>query len=608
MRKWLLLTLALGVVAQVASVRSLAAEPRRAHAIAMHGEPKYGPDYAHFDYANPNAPRGGSIVLGAFGSYDTFHPFVLKGRPADGLGRMFETMTTNSRDEAFTEYGLLAESIEWPEDRSWVTFTLRPEARWHDGVPVTVDDVIWSLEILQTKGHPFYRNYYANLASAEEVGDRQVKITFSGDPNAELPLITGQMPILPKHYWADKDFEAATLDPPVGSGPYKIAKYDAGRAVTYELDPNYWGRDLPINTGQYNFAEIRYDYYRDQAIWREALKAGDIDFFRENTAKDWATAYDIPAVQEGRLMKELIPNEVPQGMQAFVFNTRREIFADRRVREALGYAFDFEATNAEIFYGSYTRTKSYFANSELASSGLPQGEELAVLEEYRGRIPDEVFTAEYAPPVTDGSGNIRSGLRAAFALLKEAGWEVQDGALTDVASGQAMEFEILLVNPGFERVVLPYKENLAQLGVTATVRTVDTAQYQNRMDEFDFDMVVASWGQSLSPGNEQRDFWTSDAAATSGTRNYAGVSDPVVDELVDLIISAPGRESLIARTHALDRVLLWNHYVVPNWYLSAYRVVYWAKFGAPEIRPKYDLGVETWWIDADKAAALSTDG
>ncbi|MAF10783.1 hypothetical protein CMK11_10045 [Candidatus Poribacteria bacterium] len=608
MRKWLLLTLAFGVLTQVASVRLLAAGPRRAHAIAMHGEAKYEADYAHFDYVNPAAPKGGSIVLGAFGSYDTFHPFVLKGRPADGLGRMFETMTTNSQDEAFTEYGLLAESIAWPEDRSWVTFTLRPEARWHDGVPVTVDDVIWSLEILKTKGHPFYRNYYANLASAEEVGERQVKITFSGDPNAELPLITGQMPILPKHYWADKDFEEATLDPPVGSGPYRIAKYDAGRAVTYELDPNYWGRDLPINTGQYNFAEIRYDYYRDLAIWREALKGGDVDFFRENTAKDWATAYDLPAVQQGRLIKELIPNEVPQGMQSFVFNTRREIFADRRVREALGYAFDFEATNAEIFYDSYTRTRSYFANSELASSGLPAGEELAILEEYRGRIPDEVFTAEFAPPVTDGSGNIRSGLRAAFALLKEAGWGVVDGTLTDVATGVAMEFEILLVNPGFERVVLPYKENLAQLGVTATVRTVDTAQYQNRMDEFDFDMVVASWGQSLSPGNEQRDFWTSEAAATSGTRNYAGISDAVVDELVDLIISAPGRESLIARTHALDRVLLWSHYVVPNWYLSAYRVVYWAKFGAPEIRPKYDLGFETWWIDADKAAALSTDG
>ncbi len=607
MRKWLLLALAVGVLAPVAAVRSVA-ETTRAHAIAMHGEPKYGADYAHFDYVNPEAPKGGSIVLGAFGSYDTFHPFVLKGRPSLGLGRMYETLMSGSADEAFTEYGLLAEAIEWPEDRSWVTFTLRAEARWHDGEPVTVEDVIWSLDTIKTQGHPFYRAYYANLESAEEVAERQVKFTFSGDPNPELPLITGQMPILPKHYWADKDFEAATLDPPVGSGPYKISSYDAGRSVTYQRDADYWGKDLPMNVGQYNFDEIRYDYYLDQAIWREALKAGNVDFYRENTAKDWATGYDIPSVQDGRLVKELIPNEVPQGMQAFAFNARREIFSDSRVREALAYAFDFESTNAQIFYGSYTRNKSYFANSELASSGLPSGEELEILEKYRGSVPDEVFTQEFAPPVTDGSGRIRASLRTAFALLKEAGWEVQDGKLAHVETGAPMEFEILLSNPGFERVVLPFKENLDQLGVVATVRTVDTAQYQSRMDEFDFDMTVASWGQSLSPGNEQRDFWSSEAADTPGSRNYVGVSDPVVDELIALIISAPGRQSLIARTHALDRVLLWSHYVVPNWYLSAYRVIYWNKFGAPEARPKYDLGFETWWIDAEKAATLSTDG
>ncbi len=582
-----------------------AEEGYKAHAIAMHGRPKYGPGFKHFDYVNPAAPKGGRIVFGAFGSYDSLNPFILKGRTAAGIGALFESLMTSSADEAFTEYCLLAETIEWPVDRSWVTFTLRSEARWHDGRPVTVEDVIWTLETLKTKGHPFYRYYYENIAKAEKIGERKVKFFFTGDPNPELPLITGQLPVLPKHYWEDRDFEATTLEPPVGSGPYRIKSLDPGRSITYELDKNYWGKDLPVNVGQDNVAVIRYDYYRDRAVEREAFKAGEIDFFSENTAKEWATGYDIPAVKKGLIIKREIPHENPQGMQAFVFNTRLEIFKDPRVRQAIGYAFDFEWTNKNLFYGAYKRSASYFSNSELASSGLPGTEELKILNQFRGRIPEEVFTRSYSPPKTDGSGNIRSNIRTALKLLREAGWEIVDGKLTHAGTGTGISFEILLVSPAFERIVLPFKKNLEKLGITTRVNTVDTAQYQNRLDSFDFDMIITTWSQSLSPGNEQRDFWSTDAANTNGSRNLAGIKDSVVDELIDLIISAPDRESLIHRTRALDRVLLWSHYVIPQWHISIYRVAYWDKFATPKIRPKYSLGLNSWWIDPRLEAGLA---
>jgi microcin C transport system substrate-binding protein len=577
----------------------------RAHAIAMHGQPKYGVDFPHFDYVNPQALKGSTIVFGDSGGFDSLNPFTLKGRAAAGIGNLFETLTTRSFDEAFTEYGLLAETIEWPADRSWVAFTLRPQARWHDGKPVTVEDVIWSFDTLKTQGHPFYRSYYANVEKATKVGDRAVKFTFSGPPNPELPLIMGQLPVLPKHYWQDRDFTATTLAPPIGSGPYKIATLDPGRSITYERDPQYWGKDLPVNVGQHNFGTIRHDYYNDRAVEREAFKAGAMDFFQENVAKEWATSYNVPAVQQGLIIKREIPHENPQGMQSFAFNTRREMFQDRRVRLALSYAFDFEWSNQNLFYKAYTRTRSYFANSELASSGLPSQAELAVLTSLRGQIPDEVFTQAYAPPTTDGSGNIRANLRAAQQLLNSAGWSVRNGQLTHVQSGTVMRFEILLVSPSFERVVLPFTKNLERLGIEAQVRTVDTAQYQQRLDTYDFDMIVASWGQSLSPGNEQRDFWGSQAATTDGTRNYVGIRDPAIDALIDLVISAPDRDSLIHRTRALDRVLLWNHYVIPHWHISMYRVAYWDKFRAPETPPRYSLGLDTWWIDPALEASLA---
>lgn len=583
-------------------------EPNHVHvanAIAMHGEPKYGPDFTNFDYANPDAPKGGTLRLGASGSYDTFNPYIAKGSAAAGLGTLFETLLTGSADEAFTEYGLIAESVEWPEDRSWVTFTLRPEARWQDGRPITVDDVIFSLDLMKTKGHPFYRFYYQSVSAAEQVGPRKVRFTFSESDNRELPLIVGQMPILPKHYWENRDFEKTTLEPPLGSGPYKIADFEPGRFIVYARDETYWGKDLPVNRGRYNFDRIRYDYYRDDTVVREALKAGGIDLRIENQAKAWALDYNVPAVRDGWLKMEKIENERPTGMQGFVMNTRRSVFRDRRVRRALAYAFDFEWTNRNLFFGQYTRTESYFSNSELAARGLPEGDELKVLEPYRGRVPDEVFTRPYVAPSTDGTGWPRKNLTRAFALLAEAGWVVRDMKLVNAETGEPMRFEILLVSSAFERIVLPFTRNLKRLGIDASVRLVDGAQYQNRVRSFDFDMIVSTWGQSNSPGNEQRTFWGSDAARTEGTRNLAGIEDPVVDELVDQLITATDRESLIARTRALDRVLLWGHYVIPNWHIQVDRIAYWDKFSRPNITPKNGTDTDLWWFDPAKAEALA---
>ncbi len=577
---------------------------RVVHALAMHGEPKYGPGFQHFDYVNPDAPKGGTVRFYTIGTFDSFNPFILKGTPAAGAGSAFETLMTGSADEAFTAYGLIAESAEVPDDRSWVAFNLRPEARWHDGKPITVEDVIFSFEILKEKGHPYYRAYYANVAKAEKVGERKVKFTFSGGVNRELPLIVGQLTILPKHYWETRDFGATTLEPPLGSGPYRIESFDTGRSVTVVRVEDYWGKDLPVNRGQENWGRIRYEYFGDETVALEAFKAGAYDFRQESNSKLWATAYDFPAVKDGRVVKELIPNENPNGMQGFAFNTRREIFKDRRVRQAIGQAFDFEWSNQTLFYGQYTRSESYFSNSELASSGLPEGEELAILERYRGLVPDEVFTEEYHAPSTDGSGNNRANLREAARLLKEAGWVVKDGRLVNEATAKPFEFEILLVSPAFERVTQPFARNLERLGIEARIRTVDTAQYQNRMDQYDFDVTVESFGQSLSPGNEQRDFWTSASADIPGGRNTIGVKDPAIDELVGLVIEAPDRDSLVARARALDRVLLWGHYVVPNWHIQAYRVASWNMFSRPAVTPKYSLGLNTWWIDREKAAAL----
>ena len=590
----------------------LAAEktPTPVHGIAMHGAPKYGPDFKHFDYVNPNAPKGGSVREHAIGAYDSFNAFIIKGRPAAGFrqlgaGLVYETLLTSSSDEAFTEYGLIAESVEMPEDRSWVAFTLRQEARWHDGKPITVEDVIYSFETLKGKGSPFYKFYYGNVAKAEKTGPRRVLFSFSPGENRELPLIVGQLPIIPKHYWQTKDITKTTLEPPLGSGPYKVASFEAGRSITFERVKDYWGANLPVNVGRHNFDQQRIDYYRDASVALEAFKSGNYDFRSENTSKLWATGYDSPAFKKGLYKKEDIRHENPTGMQGFLFNIRKDLFKDPAVRKALAYAFDFEWTNKSLFYGQYTRSESYYSNSELASRGLPSPEELAILTPFKDKIPPEVFTQTYRPPANDGSGRIRKNLRQAKKLLQQAGWVIKDKKLVHKKTGQTFVFELLLISPAFERISLPFKRNLKRLGIEMSIRVVDSAQYQKRLTDFDFDMMSGGIGQSLSPGNEQRGFWGSAAAARPGSRNFIGIKDPVIDALIEKLIAAPDRQSLITRTRALDRVLLWNHFVIPHWHIQSFRVAYWDKFGKPAKAPKYGLGFDSWWIDKAKAQALA---
>lgn len=573
------------------------------HALAMHGEPKYGPEFQHFDYVNPDAPKGGEARLPAIGSFDTFNPFPIRGQPAAGLGFLYEALVESSADEAFTEYGLIAETIEMPEDRSWVIFNLRPEARFHDGSPITADDVLYSFETLKTKGRPFFRFYYANVEKVEKLGERRVRFTFAGSgENRELPLIIGQMPVLSKAYWQNREFEKTTLEVPVGSGPYRIERFEPGRFVVYRRDGDYWGRDLALNRGRYNFERVRYDYYRDTTVALEAFKAGAYDFREENVAKNWATGYDVPAVKQGLIQLEELPHQRPSGMQGFAYNLRRPLFRDPRVRQALGYAFDFEWSNRNLFYGQYSRTESYFDNSELAARGLPSEAERAILEPLREQIPAEVFSETYQPPTGGNLQILRANLRTALELLQEAGWTIENRTLVHGETGRPLRFEILLGQPTWERIVLPFVENLKRLGIEAQVRTVDSAQYQERVDRFDFDMVVHVWGQSLSPGNEQRNFWGSEAAHQPGSENVVGIEDPAIDRLIELVIAAPDREALIARVRALDRVLLWNHFVIPHWHLPYDRVAYWDKFARPETIPMQGYQFTTWWIEPAKAA------
>ena len=580
------------------------AETRISHGSSTHDELKYPADFTHFEYVSPNAPKGGEIRLYAIGSYDNLHPFILKGDTAIGIGLLYETLFTSSSDEVTSSYGLIAESVEVPDDSSWVAYTLRPDARWHDGTPITPDDVIFTFDILKSEGHPQYRTYYKNVVHVEQSGPRTVKFTFSGGSNRELPNIVGQLPVLPKAYFQDRDFEKTTLEPIMGSGPYRVADLDPGRSITYERVEDYWGADLPVNRGLYNFDRIRFDYYRDQTVALEAFKAHEYDFRQENRASIWATGYDVPAVRNGLIVRESIVNSVPKPHQAFVFNLRRDMFKDRLVRKALSYAFDFEWTNKNLFHGHYTRTSSFFPNTELASSGLPSEAELRYLEPFRGQIPDEVFSTAFEMPKTDGSGNLRSNLRTAQRLLREAGWQVRNGKLTHGDSGQAMAFEIMLVSPAFERVVLPFKKNLEKLGIEVQVRVVDSAQYQNRLNEFDFDITVNVFSPILSPGNEQREFWSSGSADIPGSRNVPGIKNPVIDALIEKIIGAPDYQSLVSVTRAMDRVLLWNHYVISNWHSPEFNVAYWNRFSRPEVSPKYSLGIFTWWIDPEKDAAL----
>lgn len=589
-----------------AAAQDYTAEPQ--HAIAMHGEPKYGPDFTHFDYVNPDAPKGGTLTLEDSGGFDNFNPYILRGTPAGGLSYLesnmiFESLLERSEDEPFTKYGRLAESMEVPEDRSWIAFNLNPKARFHDGTPVTADDAVWTFKTLLEKGSPIYASYWGDVKEVRATGERRVLFIFKNNQNKELPLILGQMPVLPKHFWDGRDFAEPLAEPPVGSGPYKIESFEFGRRITYARDETYWGADIPVNKGQNNMDRIVYEVFRDREVATEAFKAGAFDFRAENSAKRWATAYNFPALDAGMVVKEEIPNNISGGLQGFVFNLRKPIFADRTVREALGYAFDFEWTNQTLMYGSYVRTNSYFTNTGLESSGLPEGAELALLEPLRDQLPPEVFTTPYQAPVSDGSGSDRKNLRTALKLLQSDGWSLQDGVMTK--GDQRLEFEILMSQASSERLVLPFIDNLGKIGVKATPRLVDPIQYQNRIRDFDFDMTSSAFGQSTSPGNEQWEFWGSPLADQPGSRNIMGIKNPAIDALIRHVVAADSREALEVATRALDRALLWNHYVIPQFHSANFRLIYWNKFEHPELAPKYGLGFpSTWWIDPEKAAAV----
>ena len=568
------------------------AEPR--HAITLYDEPpKYPADFKHFEYVNPDAPKGGLLRQRDIGGFDSFNPFIPKGN-AVGVGLIYDSLTYHSPDEPFTEYGLLAEKIDKAPDNSYVRFILNPKARFHDGTPVTADDVIFTFNILLEKGDPMYRHYYADVAQVVAEDKLKVRFDFKHKDNRELPLILGQIQVLPKHWWASRDFSKSSLEPPLGSGPYQIGKVSAGSSVRFERVKDWWAKDLPVSRGLYNFDTIQIDYYRDTQVALEAFKAGQFDVNLEYSAKDWNTGYDCPALRAGKFAMQAIPNHNPAGMQGYVFNLRRPMFQDRRVREAIAQLFDFEWASKQLFYGAYKRTHSYFENSEMAATGLPSEAELKLLEPLRDKLPPEVFTQEFKPPVSDGSGIIREQSRRAFQLLTEAGYRIENDKMIG-PDGKQLVFEFLNFQPNLERVILPFKRNLAELGIDLQIRRVDTSQYINRLRSRDFDMTSAIWPQSSSPGNEQREFWHSASADNPGSRNLMGLRDPAIDQLVEGLIRSDSRESLITHARALDRALLWGHYVVPNYYVDTWRVAYWQRFGRPAVTPLYDYGLMSWW-------------
>ncbi|MCV6590026.1 MAG: extracellular solute-binding protein [Marinobacterium sp.] len=568
------------------------------HGIAMHGDLKYGPDFSHFDYANPDAPKGGKVSQAGVGTFDSFNQFIIKGASADGLGLLYDSLLERSDDEPFSLYGLIAESLEMPDDRSHIIFNMRKEARFSDGQQLTAEDVAFTFKLLREKGAPLYRSYYADIKSITVLSPHRIRFDFGQSTNRELPLIVGEVPVLPRHIWQQRDFTKPTLEHPIGSGPYVISSFESGRTITYERRSDYWAENLPVNRGINNFDTITYDYYRDDTVSLEAFKAGEYDFRVENSSKRWATGYTGPQFDNGDIQVRELQHQNSTGMQAFVMNSRRQQFSDRRVRQALAYAFDFEWTNRNIFYNAYTRTHSYFSNSEMAASDMPDTRELAVLEPLRDQIPAEVFTTVYKAPITDGSGKIRGHLRKGLRLLKSAGWALNKGKLLN-ANGEQFRFELLLRDKSFERIVAPFVRNLERMGIDVSIRLVDISQFINRYRSYDFDMLVASFPQSSSPGNEQRDYWHSSMADQPGTRNIIGIKDPAVDYLVEQVIQSPSREDLVARSRALDRVLQWGHYVIPQFHISSYRVAYWNRFGMPAKRPKYGLGFDTWWVLPD---------
>jgi microcin C transport system substrate-binding protein len=597
------------------SAAALAQDGEWRHATGLTGEPRYPAGFAHFDYVNPKAPKGGLVRFGSQGGFDTFNPILdTMGNVAPGIGYLYDTLMAPSYDEIniSAEYGLLAEAVKFPADFSSVTFRLHPEARWHDGQPVTAEDVVWSFE-QSIAQNPNQRFYYNHVAKAEVTGEREVTFTFDAPGNRELPHIMGQLQVMPKHWWEGQDSQGrqrdigkTTLEPPLGSGPYRIKSFEPNRTIVYERVPDYWAKDLNVNVGYYNFDEIRFDEYRDSAVLLEAFKGDQYDWRLENSAKNWATGYNFPAREQRKVILQEFPDKASGVMQAFVPNLRLEKFQDPRVRRALNLAWDFEGLAETIFFGQYKRIDSYFAGTELASSGLPTGRELEILQSVRDKVPPEVFTTPYANPVSDTPEAKRKNLGEALRLLREAGYELRGRQLENSNTGQPFTIEVLTSDPSQERYMLPYQQDLAKIGITMTLRSVDTPQFIERVRNRDFDMIVGVWGQSLSPGNEQRGYWGSQSADEQNSRNYAGIKNEAVDTLIDKVIYAKDREELVAATKALDRVLLWNHFMVPQFYSDVYRTARWDRFGRPEVISEYTPGFpDTWWYDAERAQKIA---
>jgi microcin C transport system substrate-binding protein len=614
-----------------------AAGETRHHALSLVGEPKYGPDFKSFDWVNPEAPKGGTLRSFVEGSFDSLNPFSVKGAPAASLGLIFDSLMTNSPDEPSAQYGLIAEWVSFPPDYSTVTFGINPKARFQDGTPITPEDVIFSFEG-QKKAHPRTAFYYKNVVKAEKTGEHEVTFTFDVKGNRELPQIVGQLSVVPKSFWdgmgangEQRDITKSTMEMPVGSGAYKVKEFDAGRSITYERIKDYWANDLPVSKGQWNFDEIKLSYFLDRTPAFEEFKSGKLDYWAENVASQWATAYGFPAVEKGWVKKEAIPIKRVAPMQAFVFNLRRKQFQDPRVREALALTFNFEEANKKLFYDLYVRVASYFDNSELAATGLPQGRELEILNEVRDELPPEVFTTEWKNPVNSTPEAFREHMREASKLLADAGWKLEQQATADDscgffcktlrtvglgsaktenvlrnAEGETLTAEFLLDSPDFQKIVLPYMQDLQRLGIKASVRMVDSAQYKRREDGHDYDIIVDNFPQSESPGNEQRDFWGSAAADKDGSRNTAGIKNPAIDNLIDKIVFSTDRADLVAATRALDRALLWNYYAVPHWHYPYERLAYWDIFGRPQKLPSQTAALmQTWWIDPEKQKALA---
>jgi microcin C transport system substrate-binding protein len=581
---------------------SFAEQPQ--HGLSLFGNLKYSHNFTHFDYVNPQAPKGGQVRYATVGSFDSLNPFILKGVPAVGSGLPFESLLVSASDEPDSAYGLIAEKVFQAKDNSWVKFTINKNARWHDGSRITADDVVFSFQTLIDKGHPNFSIMLKGVSEVVSNADLEITYYISDVENRKLPLIIGGLPILQKEYFSKNPFDTTTLVTPMGSGPYKISDLDPGRSITFERVQNYWGKDLPVNVGRYNFDKIIYDYYRDRDVMVEALKAGEYDIHQEYTSKTWATAYDIKAVQDGWLIKDVLEDNTPSGVQAFFINTRRDKFKNLKLREALSYAFDYEWTNKNIFFGLYKRMASYFENSDLASNGLPEGRELKLLEKFRGQIPNEVFTQKFIPPKTDGSGNIRKNLRIAASLLADSGWTLIDGDRVHNQTGHRLEIEFLYFERTFERILAPYARNLEKLGITTSLRLVDVTQYIKRLEEHDFDITTRRFVQGLSPGAELLSYFGSETADQFGTLNASGIKDPVVDALLLEVLSAKDREQLTVATRALDRILLWGHYMVPQWYKGTHHIVYWNFFDRPVVKPKYAIGFDTWWWNEEKVRSF----